>query len=268
MTRQMMGTLGLALLFATPAAAAPGGLDAQAVKAARSFLGGLATDLQAAAAGADGAREQLLSRGRLEDALGRELDQLVKLTREAGGLTSVRFNTFALHATVWFGVVPLKEVELHMLMAPDRMRLLRTVVRDTRLRVFGRPPATTWTGDGAKAFGALANQMVRAMTDGDCKALPRIRPADHKAFMPTKRKARKNTLSVFERFGKMIDQGCEALDKVPHHVTTWRFGEVGGTVTTEGASSVAFKMSLSHDAEGAPQIFHLRAIPPAKRSTP
>ena len=265
MTRQMMGTLGLALLFATPATAAPAELDAEAVKAARGFLGSLAADIQGATAGTEGARERLLKRGRLEDALGREVDQLAKLAREAGGLKSMHFNTFVLHATVWFGVVPLKEVELHMIMAPDRLRLMRTVVRDTRLRIFGRPAATTWTGDGPKSFGALANQMVRAMTDGECEALPRIRPADHKAFMPAKRKARKNTLSVFERFGKMIDEGCEALNKVPHHVITWRFGELGGTVRTEGSSSVAFKLTLSHDAKGAPQIFHLRAIPPAKR---
>jgi len=263
MTRLLIG-ITTALLLSLPTSASAGELDAEAVKTARAFLAGLAGDIKAATAGEEGGRESLLKRGRLKVELGREIDRLVELTRAAGGLEGVRFNTFEVIATVWFGVVPLKEVELHMILSPDKMRLLRTVARDTRHRVFGRPKAVKWTGDGATAFGKLADQMVRAMTDGACETLPRIGPKDRKDFMPAKRKARKHTRSVLDRFDKMIERQCEALDKMPNHVITWQFGELGGSVATDGEKPVPFKLSLTPDAEGAPQIFHLRGIPPRK----
>jgi hypothetical protein len=106
--------------------------------------------------------------------------------------------------------------------------------------------------------------MVRMMTDGDCEALPRVRPADHAAFMPAKGKARKHTLAVFERFAKATTRHCEGLHKTPNHLITWRFGQLGGSVATQGAKPVAFKLSLTPSSEGAPEIFHLRGIPPRK----
>ena len=264
MTRPWIGGLALAMLLTPPVSAAPTALDPTAVTTVRTFLKGLASDIQGAVSGADGARERLLKRGRLTQALGREIDQVTTYAREAGGMTSVLFNTVELKGTVWFGIVPLKEVELHLVLAPDRVRLLRSVVRDTRLRVFGRPPATTWTDEGDKAFGAIATQLIRTMTDGGCDALPQVGPKDHKALLPKKRKARKNTLATLSRFATMNAQSCEALSGVPNQRVTWRFGELGGTVRTEGEAGVPFKVTLTHDGEGTPMVFHLRARPPAR----
>ena len=265
MTRFMLGVLGSALLLVAPTTgAAPSKLDADALKATRGFLSTLAKDLQDTLTSSEGAKERLLERGKLPEDLAREMSELTRLAREAGGATAARFNSFTLHGTVWFGPVPLREVELHMVVTPDRVRLMRAVVRPTRMRVFGHPTPIVWTDPPAQAFGALTRQMIAAMTGGDCDALPRILPGDHKALLPAKSKARANTLAVFDRFDRMVDQACEALDKVPHHATTWRFGELGGVVVTEGARNVPFKLTMTHDGQGAPKIFHLRGSPPRR----
>lgn len=263
--RRLQIGIACVLLLAAPAEGSASEVDAEAVKMTRSFLAGLAGDIKGAVDGVDGGRERLLQRGRLKASLGREIDRMNELVRQAGDPEAVRFATFVIHATVWFGVLPLKEIELHMIMAADKVRLLRTAVRDTRRRVFGRPSATEWRGEGATAIGQITTQMVRAMTDGKCDALPRIGPEDHEAFLPPKGKARTHTLDVFGRFDKTIQRHCETLHKTPNHRVTWRFGELGGSIVTLGAKPVPFKLTMAADPEGAPQITHLRAIPPRKR---
>ena len=257
--------VGITMLGVSSAQAAPPTLDANALTGAQAFFSELAEDLRAALANTDGGRQRLLQRARVPADLGREIDALGTLAREAAGMTGVRINTFTLLATTWFGILPLKQVEYHFIVVPERIRLLRTLVRDGSMSPFGRVRSLGWTGPTADAFRTIGSQLTRMMTDGDCRALPRIGAKDHPHLLPKGQKARQNTLAVFKRFRKSILRDCKALTSLPHHKTTVRLGELRGSVKTEGARNVPFQVTMTHAEDGALQLFHLQGSSPKRR---
>jgi hypothetical protein len=257
--------LGCALLYTATSYAAPPTLDAKAMVGVRAFFNELETDLQAAVANTEGGRQRLLKRARVPADLGREIDTLSTLAREAAGLKNVRINSVVLTATTWFGILPLKQIDYHLIVVPDRVRLLRTVLRDASQRPFGRVQSNRWRGEQADGFRAIAAQMTRAMTDGNCKTLPRIGAADHPFLLPKSAKSRRNTLEVFKRFRASIIRDCKALTALPHHTTTVRIGEVRGSMRTEGAYNVPLKVTFSYADDGALKLFRLRGTPPKSR---
>lgn len=242
--------------------AAPPALDAKAMVQVRAFFTELESDLQAAVAKTDGGRQRLLKRARVPADLGREIDTLSTLAREAAGLKSVGINSVVLTATTWFGILPVKQIDYHLIVVPERMRLLRTVVRDASLRPFGRVQSNRWKGEQADGFRAIGAEMARAMTDGNCKALPRIGAADHPYLLPKSAKSRRNTLAVFKRFRASIIRDCKALTGLPHHTTTVRIGEVRGSLRTEGAYNVPIKLTFSYADDGSLDLFRLQGTPP------
>lgn len=254
-----------AMLISSSAQAAPQSLDADAVAGAQSFFAELAEDIKAAVAKAEGGRQRLLARARVPEDLGREIDALSKLAREAAGMTGIRFNTFTLSATTWFGILPLKQIDYHFIVVPDRIRLLRSVVRDASMRPFSRVRSLGWSGPAAEAFRTIGSQVTRMMTEGACRALPRIGAVDHPALLPKKHKSRQNTLAVFKRFRKSILRDCKALTSLPHHRTTVRLGELRGSVKTEGARNVPFRVTITYAEDGSLQLFHLQGSAPKER---
>jgi hypothetical protein len=257
--------LGSALLCTSTVHAAPSPLDAKALVGVRAFFTDLEVDIHAAVANLEGGRQRLLKRARVPADLGREIDTLTTLAREAAGLKKVRINSVVLSATTWFGILPIKQIDYHLIVVPDRVRLLRTVVRDASLRPFGRVQSNLWKGEQADGFRAIGAQMTRAMTDGNCKALPRIGAVDHPFLLPKSAKSRRNTLEVFKRFRASIKRDCKSLTSLPHHTTTVRIGELRGSMRTEGAYNVPLKMTFSYADDGTLQLFRLQGTPPKGR---
>jgi len=265
MKAMRISLLGAALLCASTAHAAPAELDAKAMTQVRAFFTELETDIHAAVTNAEGGRQKLLKRARVPEDLGREIDNLSQLAREAAGLESVHINSVVLSATTWFGILPLKQIDYHFVVVPDRVRLLRTVVRDASLRPFGRVQSNLWTGAQAEGFRAIGAQMSRMMTDGDCSSLPRIGAVDHPYLLPKRAKSRRNTLEVFKRFRASIKRDCKALKGLPHHTTTVRIGELRGSMRTEGAYNVPLKVTFSYADDGTLKLFRLQGTPPKGR---
>ena len=146
-----------------------------------------------------------------------------------------------------------------MLVVPERMRLMRIATRRADLALFQRVASRHWKGASADAFRGIAQRIVSTMTSGGCKSLPRIRRADERFYLPKKRKAKQRTREAFKRFNTQLDRDCAALSKVPHHTTSVRISEIGGSVRTEGKYNVPFKLTLVHDKSGELKIAHLKS---------
>lgn len=267
-----VAALAVMTASAAPALAAPGDdtpieLDKESIDAVRAYLDGVAGELTAVLTNAPGkknkdgtlvtARDLLLERSIVHQSFDKELADFVRKAGEIGTMKSVAFTGFEVRATMWFGLLPVQEVDLNFWNHKSRARLLRISNRPTQLRAFGNPSQPAWAGKPAESFGVLADQILRTIVEGGCKSVPTIRAADHKVALPRDKTARKATLAAFERFQRDLDRACKDLTAMPYQRVTWHLGDANGVLTTKTGDKISFKLGLTPGPNREVRLYHL-----------
>ncbi len=243
--------LGAALAAPEPAADREKALDQEAVTAVRAALEPIAERLELAARG-DAEAKQALGREATDPLAGSQLDAWVAGARQVEGAADVKLVGFEVQATLWFGIVPLQQVELYYWLTDDGARVLRMTMGERQLPVFGVPDAR-WSGTAGEGLERLVSQVLGAARERQCDTLPVVTTEDYQAALPAGERAAKATISYLDRFRREVRGTCQGLAGVPYNHVTWRVTDIGGVVKAEQAqgASRSFRMLVEQRPDGA-----------------
>lgn len=261
----------LFLLATAPEAPAPPaerlGLDPAAEKALLSWAAELEGDLAGAAAGDGKAAE---ARGRVEGRaiipkmFAEQLDRFLEASGEKPKAIAV--TGLSMTATPFFGLVPLRKVELHLAFTKDAVRLERLAVAPPAALLFPDRAAPGWAKQPGTGAGLVAEQILGVAAAGRCPSLPVLAAEDRPRMKAPKKKGGPKVdpkvesaarAAMFDRFRDQTVRACEELAGRPFHRITWTLDEVKGEVVTKDKRHLRFRQELSPGPDRGLRLYHL-----------
>ena len=206
----------------------------------------------------DAARAELAMLGISPRAMSRDLARFTRSAGRHGAVTSVRMTSLEVDATLWYGVVPVRDVKLVLWPSPDGFRLLRMTPYNLPMDPFKRRAAAAWSGPVGTAVGSIVGSMLRTTTSGACNEIPLVTQRDYAKVLPPDKQAAKKTVDKLESFRAKVHDVCKQLSGTPWHRVTWRLGDMGGVVTTDREAKMTFRVSLVPSEEGVVKLHGLR----------
>ena len=260
----LLGLFASVLLASTSPVNAAGKAEAEAWKLdettaqhIRGFLDDISTQLTGAVKSDLAARKAILEHAMMPRFFGNELDAFRAEAAKIGEVESVRLTGFEVQATLWFGLLPLEDIELFFWVGKKDLKLLRMQRKRRNVVAFGRRPSPGWAGPVPEAFGALADQILRAAVDGRCETLPLVGPEDYREVLPRDRKAAKRTRDHLDRVRAGVAGTCKKIVGTPYHRVTWRLGDGGGLVTTRKKDKMTFRFEFVAGPKRDVRIYRL-----------
>ncbi len=175
---------------------------------------------------------------------------------KAGPHDKVHITGFEVRATLWFGIVPVRDFDLFFWLAEDRIKLLRYTLPPRSEDMFRRSSDPVWAGPQSAAFMQAIERVVEASQTGRCWQLDVVKKGDLAAVLPEAKASRRRAIASLMRHAFSVRPHCEELSKVPFNRVTFRFGPAGGVLLGEGAPQ-SFRFGLEMGSDGDPRLAHL-----------
>lgn len=231
----------------------PLSLGGESVAPIHRFLNEVAGGLEGATHGEAQARNALMTRAMMPRFFSDELNVFTSRANEDGKVVDVKLTGFEVHATLWLGVLPVEKVVLFFWVGEDELRVLK-LDRDERhtMSLFGDPSAQNWAGETALAFGGVAEQVLSAVSKGQCGRVPFVAPSD---VLPPKSDPR--ATQAIEAQRARSERDCGALMGMPFNRLTWKLGSASGVVTTRKKQKLGFSLELLAGPERDIRVYRL-----------
>ena len=233
-------------------------LDARALAELRSFLDGLDRDLSGALGGDAEARKALVRRALQPGQLTKELDAFLAKARALEATRAVHMTGFEVTATMWYGLVPIREVELFFWVTPSAIRLLRLSPRPSARSTFDGRGEPEWAGPPGTSLGTVAGQVLEAGVAERCDAIPFARRADYADILPADEAARRKTIQHLETFRFQLAATCRKLGGWPFHRIGWEPADLAGVIDGADGRKVSFRLQMVRTPDGDIAIANLR----------
>ena len=234
------------------------------------FAADLERDLGAAIRGDVQAKARLSGRAADRARFTDELTRFLAAARKAGAAADgVHVTGAKVQATLWYGIFPVRDVEIYLWHTTPTVKLLRLTEAQRVTPMFGGRKVVTWTGAAARGLTATMARVIRAATGGRCEALPWATPADFEPVLPRDPEARRQVRYALDK-ARLVSPGhCARLVGLPVHKMTYRVGELGVTLTVADGSRRAFRLQLGarSASSGRLTLGHI-SLPAAPRKGP
>lgn len=187
-----------------------------------------------------------------------------KKARALGVDSDVEIIGFEARITLWFGIVPLRELEAYIWWDGETPRLLRLtrIVDKHSSALFRQRVVPPWSSEEAKAFDALMSELAGRLSRGECDQLPIVGAKHVARAMPIKdEEGRKKALEQVLPHIDRLPKTCKSLAGVPFNRLSWRLSDVGVVGKDKGGERVSFRVTLRPMGEERARI--ARISPPS-----
>ncbi|MGM0578560.1 MAG: hypothetical protein ACQEXJ_22740 [Myxococcota bacterium] len=231
-------------------------LDPKAEAAVVDYARGVTDDILGALRGEADARDALQERAAKPSSYLDELVRFDRATREEGTVVGVAPAGFDVDATLWYGFVPMGAAQLHFYLDEEGARLVRLRGHAPDASVFGSPRGPEWKGDAGEAFGVLARDILDAVVQGRCDALPVLAVAPE-GSLPEDPEVAARVRRNLRRMQQQSERACRALTGHVFDRLVWRVGSLSGVVVLADGRRLPFEQALVAGPDGRVRLGHL-----------